>query len=383
MQKRLHEIDGIRGWASLIVLVFHLTWELFGSMFPIYRPSYLKFFFDGSLAVYVFFVLSGDALSNAYILNKNQKSLAKLVMKRYFRLAGPIFLSCLAAYFLLKLDWAYHVPAAQIVGRSDWLGASLPFDASFVAMVKYSLLKVFTDHTIQNSYNPFLWPMSIELYGSFFVFGMLFSMHHLKKPIAVVAIAAGYLWILGSFYSLFFIGLGFSMMRANGAFEAIKNSRVTKLSFPGLLMVIILDAALEKAGVKISQISILMAALVVFFAYSNKNLISFFSNKLSRFLGRISFPLYLCQFFVMISFTSWMILYLKERGLLNAWYSLGIVICSIFVATVVAELFARIETIYLGKLDVVARNLLNDRDGGVSFARQTGNDTLLTTISKE
>ena len=32
--RRLHELDGIRGWAALAVVVFHLCYETFGIVFP-------------------------------------------------------------------------------------------------------------------------------------------------------------------------------------------------------------------------------------------------------------------------------------------------------------------------------------------------------------
>ena len=130
MQKRLYEIDGVRGWASLVVLIFHLSWEVFGVIFPAYRSYYFKFFLDGPLAVYVFFVLSGDALSSSFVMKENYRSLAKLVLKRYFRLTGPILLSCIFAYFILKQGFAFNSIAAKVVGRPDWLGVFLPFEAS-------------------------------------------------------------------------------------------------------------------------------------------------------------------------------------------------------------------------------------------------------------
>src|SRR5262245_41931407 len=68
VHERVHEIDGVRGWAALSVLFFHLFWELFGGVVPAFRSSILRFWLDGPLAVYIFFVLSGDALSWPFLL---------------------------------------------------------------------------------------------------------------------------------------------------------------------------------------------------------------------------------------------------------------------------------------------------------------------------
>ena len=360
MQKRLYEIDGVRGWASLVVLIFHLSWEVFGVIFPAYRSYYFKFFLDGPLAVYVFFVLSGDALSSSFVMKENYRSLAKLVLKRYFRLTGPILLSCIFAYFILKQGFAFNSIAAKVVGRPDWLGVFLPFEASAGDVFRYALLKVFTEHTVQNSYNPFLWPMSIELYGSFFVFGILFSIRSLNKPIHVVALTALYLWVLGSFFSLFFVGLCFSLLRAENFFEKIKKSRFTGFAILGLILIVLVDAFFEKIKFNPPQLSILMAGAIVFLVYSNEKLVSFFSNRFSRFLGRISFPLYICQFSVIISYTSWLIIYFQGQGVLDFKHSLFVIFSSVILTFLVAAVFAKIERIYLEKVDSVANYLLKE-----------------------
>lgn len=206
-------------------------------------------------------------------------------------------------------------------------------------MLKYALLKVFTDHAVQSSYNPFLWPMSIELYGSFFVFGVLFSLRSIKRPGYVVATAALYLCAVGSFFSLFFVGLWFSLLRADGFFYRIRASRVSKFALLGLALIIFADALLERLKIDRPQLQILMSSAIVFVSYSNKNIVSFLSNRVSRYLGRVSFPLYVCQFAIIISYTSWLIVYFSERGVLDFECSLLVIISSIVLTFLVAEVF--------------------------------------------
>jgi peptidoglycan/LPS O-acetylase OafA/YrhL len=52
---RIKEIDGIRGWAALCVLVFHVAGELFGNIYPIFKSGYFRFFLDGHLAVCILY----------------------------------------------------------------------------------------------------------------------------------------------------------------------------------------------------------------------------------------------------------------------------------------------------------------------------------------
>jgi peptidoglycan/LPS O-acetylase OafA/YrhL len=360
MSERLHEIDGIRGWAALTVVVFHLTWNLFGLNFPQYQSYYFAFFLDGPLAVSVFFILSGDALSNGYLRTKSRYALSKLAIKRYFRLAGPILLSCAITYSLLKLNLTFNVEAshslmeaAHIRVDEEWLGTFLRFDADFIDMLRYALLKVFIEHSTSDSYNPFLWPMAIELCGSFFIFGFLLLVTSLKKPLLTVSLVGGFYFLLGSLFSLFFIGFAFAILRENGFFERIKNSSKSQLSFIALSFIIITDAILQKYSVDSPHASILMAGTFVFLIYANEKLINFFSIKVSRYLGRISFPLYISHFSVIVTYTSWSIKHYYNLGLLDLPHSAFIVVSSIVFALLLAEIIARLEQVYLHRLDMV------------------------------
>lgn len=362
MKNRIHEIDGIRGWAALIVLMFHMTWEVFGKIFPEYRPIPVRFFLDGPFAVYVFFVLSGDALSNGYLRSGGSgRTLAKLVLKRYLRLAGPIFLSCLLVYALMKAGLARQDEASRIIQRDDWLGTFLPFDANFAHMVRYAFMQVFTDHQLHNSYNPFLWPMSTELYCSFFVFGLLFSLKFLKRPFLVLWLAAAWFAVLGAYFSLFFVGMAFSIMRERGYFDGNRRSFISLLSIVAVLAVIVLEAVLEGTRYKLAQLMMVMASVLVFAIYSNGWMVGFFSNRLSRYLGRISFPLYITHFAVIITVTSWEVIHFQTQGKLDLAHSAIVVSTSVLAAFVVAELFARLEERYLSKLDALVTAALADK----------------------
>ncbi len=156
MNDRLHEIDGIRGWAALVVLLFHLTTEMFGALIPEFKSDLAHLFLNGGLAVSVFFVLSGDALSAGFLRSRNPGILESLVVKRYFRLTIPIFISCALAYLLMVSGMTYHLPAAEVVRREAWLGGSLNFDPSLISLLRYSFYQVYDGHSQAVSYNPFL-----------------------------------------------------------------------------------------------------------------------------------------------------------------------------------------------------------------------------------
>ncbi|MGC8493809.1 MAG: acyltransferase family protein, partial [Syntrophobacteraceae bacterium] len=182
-KERLHELDGIRGWAAFVVLIFHLSWCTFGNVHTVYTANWLKMPMDGGLAVLIFFVLSGDALSYPYLSTMRTSYLDRVLLKRYFRLSLPIFISCLAVYVLMKARLTYNAQAGMIV-HSVWLENFIPFRPSLFGLLQYSLCGVFFNNGIQ-IYDPFLWPMGIELLGSVILFGYLYLFKRLSRPMFV------------------------------------------------------------------------------------------------------------------------------------------------------------------------------------------------------
>lgn len=355
---RLGEIDGIRGWAALCVLLFHLTWELFGEAMPAVRNPYTHIFLDGPLAVYVFFVLSGDALSSGFVSTRDYSSLAKGAVKRYFRLTGPIFFSCAIVYALMKLGLTYNVAAARIVGREEWLGSFISFEPDLLHLIRYGLVGVYTDHTTQTSYNPILWPMSVEMIGSLVVFTFCGALAYLRRPLPVALGCAVALWILGSWYALFFFGLSFSLLRPTGFFDRMRaNRRIQVLSVVGLVCIGIADGFAvsgpatigDTKFVKPPEVSIAMATALVFLIYCNATLIALMRNAFSRYLGKISFPLYLTHFAIVLSLTSYEITRV-ENPFSPASFVL-VVTTSIAAAILLADVCARLEGKYLAWID--------------------------------
>ena len=95
---RVAVLDGIRGWASLAVLLFHVLPETNRGVLPELNSDVVFVLFDGALAVYVFFILSGEALSTGYLRTKDTRVVRSLAARRYFRLTLPILMACLLVY---------------------------------------------------------------------------------------------------------------------------------------------------------------------------------------------------------------------------------------------------------------------------------------------
>jgi peptidoglycan/LPS O-acetylase OafA/YrhL len=236
------EIDGIRGWAAICILFFHLIWETFGLVVDGYRSPTLSVLLDGPLAVFIFFVLSGDALSSQYTQSARVTISARQVLKRYFRLTGPILFSSLVLYLLMRFGLTFNQTAATIVKREDWFGLFIRLTPDLFAMLDFSTNIVYVNHTLQNSYNPFLWPMSFELIGSFFVFFLGFVYNKIRPREFLAFMIAFYLFEKGSLYSLFFIGICLGAIRNLGVFELLQRhlvlNRIVTLFAMGALFLI-------------------------------------------------------------------------------------------------------------------------------------------------
>lgn len=347
---RLHEIDGIRGWAAFSVLLYHFYIELLSKVLPEADGFLPRFFIHGPLAVSIFFVLSGDALSSAYFA-AGRRALDAMVVKRYLRLTGPIFFACAVVWLLLKLGWVSHLPASQVLHQEAWLGACLNFEPTLLSLVHYAIYGVYTHHVNATSYNPFLWTMSVELVGSMLVFLYLYLHERLKQPKTVLAVLIAFNLALKSFHALFFLGVLFCLLRREGLFQ-----RLARLPhWPTLsVLLLILCAGLDAwnvTGPKLDRYpDLVLGPILVLVFHANGFLKRCFSSGLSRFLGEISFSLYLIHFAVMVSFTSALVLAQGEGLAQRPAALLGIATASVAVSLLAATLMWRIERLGLRQL---------------------------------
>lgn len=356
--KRLHEIDGIRGWAALAVLIFHLSDGVFGKIFSIYTSPLFHVIFNGHLAVCIFFVLSGDALSSACINSTKNYMLAKMVLKRYFRLAGPMVMASILVYLLLVNGLVYNKEAGEIVQNQDWLGSFVNFKPSFFGAIKFGARFAFTEPGITDSYGPFLWPMGIELVGSFGLFLYLAIYKSLRYPLVVLTLMVAAL-ISRSYYSLFCIGAILAHFREMSLFTRISKSKNLQICVRlGILLWTITAFICLSYSETPLYFYTTLAGLFVFLVYCQPNLVKLFSGPLSVYLGKISFPLYVTHFAVMISYTSFIIRWLGSNNDMSFINSVWVILSSVGIAFFVAHLFSKLEDKYLRSLDRLATRFI-------------------------
>jgi peptidoglycan/LPS O-acetylase OafA/YrhL len=272
--ERLFELDGLRGWASLSVLLFHIFCEIFGTLVPSFRGILPVAFMNGHFAVAIFFVLSGEALSIPYWKSGSRGYVLRQMAKRYPRLTIPVFFSNAIVFLLWKAGLIFSGQAAPMV---NWL-SDLPFTPNLGDLFHYSFLGVYGLNT-PHPYNPLLWSMRIEIFGSFIIFGILLleSIFRIGVIEFVVIIVAISLAVQPGFSCILF-GLIFGRLHALGFFALCRNTAwMQPISWIMLGAVLLLGSSTQReywidgAGVLLfmkSSSKFLMAAVaIVFFVH--------------------------------------------------------------------------------------------------------------------
>ena len=177
-------VDGLRGWAALMVVCYHFTWERLGARYPILRNPVTAWFLNGDFAVSIFFVLSGIALTSGYFTNGDRRILVGLAVKRYSRLTIPILVTCFLTFALYQLGLTYCGSASVVVARPDWIGSWLSEPVTLLRWAQDSLAEVYIIRNHTTALNAFLWTMQVEMWASFAIFAGLLARN-----------ARDYIWI--------------------------------------------------------------------------------------------------------------------------------------------------------------------------------------------
>lgn len=178
---KLNSAESIRGLACLAVVFSHLSLSFFpflhhfdqsevstSSIQSFIYHSPFAFWYSGTAAVFLFFVLSGFVLSYA-ILRKQEQAKFKIksmLIKRYPRLAIPALASCLVVWAVFQ---TIHIDSSQMNGWFQaYVGQEIPLKLAVYEGTIGSFLFA------ESSVNWVLWTMHIELIGSLFLLLLLY-----------------------------------------------------------------------------------------------------------------------------------------------------------------------------------------------------------------
>ncbi len=338
--RSLPYLDGLRGLAALLVYLSHYMVLIHGADHIAqygygYRGAYTWtalpfiriFFAGGSAAVAIFFVLSGYVLTRSplHMLGSGSspallyQRLAFAAIRRPFRLFIPVigisfgFALCMHLPFGLapKLSWPEPAPSvfAEI---ATW----------FRELVFYAL-NPFVKHGVTEHwfpYDPPVWTIAIEFTGSILVFALLILLSLVLprwRAAVLIVTGLGFLWIYQWAMACFVAGLilamndsrtmdkGFPSESRKVAYNAIFLTGWWLLcqvsaggveaaeSVPGWGWLLSILPSAYRSGEYFRFWDAIGAVLVVFATLRLDWLQKFFDLRSLRFLGRVSFSLYL------------------------------------------------------------------------------------------
>jgi peptidoglycan/LPS O-acetylase OafA/YrhL len=284
--RRLKFLDGLRGWGAVVVLIYHVFCD--GLPVDAAIGERLRYFvpFNGTLAVLIFFAVSGFSLSVRYLADGDVRSWLRIAAGRYLRLAIPIFAACLVVHIVMVCGFV-DAPAERLAKFSG----AFNFAPTMGHLLKFSLFDVFFNYSAQDTYIGPLWTMSVELIGSFVVLLAIVVVRPLPSRLLFLSgLTCLILWLAPTettaMLALFPAGAGLAEGFNRGWIDALPKSAGVLLLSIGCLAPVVLPYSVGAWGL-IGTLPLVLGCMVI---PGTRN---WLSGTVSAHLGRISFPLYL------------------------------------------------------------------------------------------
>ena len=351
-------LDGLRGVAALLVVWYHI---FEGFQFAGNKPV-IDFINHGYLAVDFFFILSGFVVGYAYD-NRWGKTLTLggFFRRRLIRLQPMVIMGAVigAASFLIS-------------GMERWDGTHATLWLTFLAFVCGCLmLPALPGMPREVRGNGEMFPLNGPCWSLFFeyvgnIVYALFIRHLSTRLLAVLsfALCCALAWFAVTDQSGYgSIGVGWTVDRTNilggmlrmlcpftmgilmsRLFKPLRQARGAFWTSAALLLIIFhipyiySDGALSLNGVFEAACIIAVFPLVVWYAASGKTT-DIASTRICRFLGDISYPLYIVHYPLMYAFYMWLIK-TRQYTLYETWpAALAAVTASIILAWLCLKLY--------------------------------------------
>jgi peptidoglycan/LPS O-acetylase OafA/YrhL len=271
---------------------------------------------DGLQAVFVFFVISGLAVTYPVLKARERgRTLAIMTIYRYPRLALPTLTSCVLAYVLLSSGAFFNQEAAAHHADAAWYASLYTFPPDFAAMLRSALWDTFFNPPpTERSWNTVLWTMSLELYGSFMLFALLAIVSRRWLRLAIALCLAAYWWtgFYGGYFCGFFVGYFLAeLLVASERSDWIRRklAAATPLGWLCLVGALLSSIGLQSLSAGEPRTNYLphmnaIAAMTVIGVILVAPARAWLSKPASQYLGRISFGIYLTHLLVICSFSS-------------------------------------------------------------------------------
>ena len=326
MAEKINYLNGLRGVAAINVMIMHFFVALapamvygskypshFGSLDQIFSTTPLGLIGAGNFSVCIFFVLSGYVLTQKFFKTKENNIIISSAVRRYPRLFIPVFAAVMLSYLLASAGlYRYYIETMMVSAGSNYRHY-WTFTPDILEAIKQAVwTSFFAGGTIQ--YNPVLWTMTIEFYGSMLVFTMALIFGSLRNRWTFYFAAA--VLFINSYYLAFVIGMVFA--------DVFNSKKPLFKTDNRIILFIILISGLFLGSYPESPLvnnslygfldnglfespkatyHIIGSGMIMYVLLNSKGLQHVFSSPVPLFLGKISYSMYLVHFPIMSSFT--------------------------------------------------------------------------------
>ena len=386
-------LEALRGIAALVVVMNHAIDGFLPRYYAGLDPTHLGgalqgnvlyVLINGSAAVTFFFVLSAYILTRRFCLSGDTTILLKGAVKRWPRLAGPVFVAVMASYLLYFFHLNHYEEAGARSG-SEWLSASAgalrqpgggpPLTAAVIhwqdALLQGLFLTFFRgDWRFGSS----LWTMKFEFIGSFIAFGLAPILREARNYTSylVIGIAAMAIAIL---YFAYFIRPEMAAFPVGVAMAVLlpRDGRLSRaIVFPAILLGLFLMGypgdplgayAIFKGpvqlGMPFAYPQIAGATILIWAVEMSPDIRRLLSGRFAAFLGGLSFPIYLLHTLVIASVASWV--YLRA--------GVGPAFATVFVVSVIASLpLMKFNDWWVGRVNALANRMVRPKGAALPVA---------------
>ena len=339
---RIKWLDGLRGVAAIQVILLHYTMAFLpaAALVDAISPRHawdhwvvdtpLFFPINGLASVYLFFIMSGAALTQAFA--STPLAVGYSALRRLVRLGLPMAAAVTLGYGLLSIQPTAHITAAEATGSFAWLESAAPasinlrsalhqilfegmiFGYKNVGIVPPKSAVALGLMPIGQTYNGPLWTLHLEFVGS------LLTIMLVAIRAKFTAAPRLFVWLLLSFILLKSPLILFLIGHLTASLVTRPRHRLWQLPFA---VAAVATALLLSAGRTYSRVNDLYAALPPPFVYGYLDSVHFqpalaaiigflgvlflpwvqtlLLTKPVQFAGRISFSLYLVHYPIMLT----------------------------------------------------------------------------------
>jgi peptidoglycan/LPS O-acetylase OafA/YrhL len=384
MINRYEELDSLRGLAALSVF--------FGHMYLIYDETILsKLLFEygplratiaGSEAVILFFVLSGFVLSLPFY-HKRKFNYGGYLVKRISRTYVPYIFAIFIAFILREIFYTENIR-----GLSNWFIINWSLSINLNTVIDHLILI----KTFSSNLNNVVWSLVHEMRISLIfplIMMIIVRLDYKKGIVFSIGVSVVSVIYFSLLYPSFlgtelYVSLHYCSMFIIGALIAKHREKIINLisnltirikiilfligillflyAHPSFVLnLIITDFEPFYRTVIDSWFTSIGAGILIIFSVSSVNLARILKNKMIRYIGKISYSLYLSHLAILFSCIHFF------NDMLPMWVILFIAISATIIVSSIMYYFVENSAIKLGKYLTRSQSLVKDKQNKIAI----------------